>query len=338
MPPCSWATHRATASPSPVPPPAVGAEALEDALAVLGRDSPAVVGDLEPPVGRRRRRRRRAPAVPAGACRARVVEDVDEQLAQPGRVGLDDQVGGHRRPRTAPVRPAAATWPTDSSTSERSATGSRSSSHDPRLQPGELEQVVDQPAQPLGLLERGAEVLGVGGHDAVGEVLEQRGHRRERRTQLVGDGRDQVAALAVDGGEVLGHPVEGGGELADLVGGASCARGRSSRRAPSPATTSVIRRSGATIPAASSWVTPRASATLTGSTSRGETSAAEPSRREQHGGDHDGGDDEQAELDLDARHGVERRGPGVLMRRPRARSRRRAPCGSGRRRPCCAAP
>ena len=34
----------------------------------------------------------------------------------------------------------------------------------------------------------------------------------------MGDGGDEVATLAVDGGEVLGHPVEGMRQLADLVG------------------------------------------------------------------------------------------------------------------------
>jgi hypothetical protein len=33
----------------------------------------------------------------------------------------------------------------------------------------------------------------------------------------VGDGRDERPAFAVDGGEVLGHPVEGLGQSAHLV-------------------------------------------------------------------------------------------------------------------------
>jgi hypothetical protein len=87
------------------------------------------------------------------------------------------------------------------------------------LEPGELEQVVDEPTQALGLVEGLPEVLPVGGNDPVGEVLQQGGHRGQRCAELVRHRRDQVPTLAIDGGEVLGHPVERRGELTDLVRG-----------------------------------------------------------------------------------------------------------------------
>ncbi len=195
----------------------VGAEPVEDPLPVLGGHSPAVVGDLDPPAvvpdacGDAHDR-------PGGSVAARVVEDVDEQLAQPGGVAEDRQVTGHVHVEAAGSSGARELG--DGVPQQRAECEVVPIQLDhPRLEPRELEEVVDQAAQPLGLVERGREVVGVGGYDAVGEVLEQCGHRRERRTQLVGDGRDQVAALAVDGGEILRHPVEGRGELADLVGG-----------------------------------------------------------------------------------------------------------------------
>ena len=58
---------------------------------------------------------------------------------------------------------------------------------------------------------------GSGSADAVDEVLEHGAQRGQRRAELVAHVRHQLAALAVDGGQVLGHPVEGPGQLADLV-------------------------------------------------------------------------------------------------------------------------
>ena len=66
--------------------------------------------------------------------------------------------------------------------------------HLARLQPGEVEQLLDQPAEPLGLRQHHLQRLGVRLLDAVEEVLEVRADRGDRRLQLVGDVRDQVAA------------------------------------------------------------------------------------------------------------------------------------------------
>ena len=58
---------------------------------------------------------------------------------------------------------------------------------------------------------------GIGGGDAVDEVLQHRLQRGDRRAQLVRDVRDQLPALLVGGGEIGGHLVERDGELAHLV-------------------------------------------------------------------------------------------------------------------------
>ena len=101
---------------------------------------------------------------------------------------------------------------------DRRRTSAWSRAH-PGLEPGQLEQVGDEPAQALGLGEGAVEVLGVGRHDPVREVLQHGDHRGQRRAQLVRDGGDQVAALGVDQGQVAGHLVEDRGQPADLVGG-----------------------------------------------------------------------------------------------------------------------
>ena len=89
----------------------------------------------------------------------------------------------------------------------------------PGVDAGEVEQVVDQPAEPFGLVEGRLQAGRVRLGDAVDEVLEDGAEGGQRRPQLVGDVGDQVASLAVDGGEVLGHRVERPSQLADLVAG-----------------------------------------------------------------------------------------------------------------------
>ena len=193
-----------------------GAEALEGPLAVGGRHARAVVGDLEAP----------ARAVEPGADPDRaalgtvahgVVEQVDHQLAQPGPVGPDGQ----------PVGDVDAE--ADGATG-RHQLGDRlveqlgdvdvgqPQRRDAGVDPGELEQVADQVGEPAGLPDRGLEVFLVGGHHAVGEVLEHGGEPGQRGAQLVGDGGDEGALLLVDGVELGGHLVERPGQLADLVG------------------------------------------------------------------------------------------------------------------------
>ena len=147
----------------------------------------------------------------------RVVEDVGEQLAESGGVGLhlerlgDVDVEPHGPPGGHEVGHDLVDQGADPHRPEpqRRYAG---------VDPGELEEVTDQGADPLGLVHGAPEVLRVGRADAVGEVLESRGERRQRRPELVGDRGHEVALLAVDAGELGGHLVERAGQLADLVG------------------------------------------------------------------------------------------------------------------------
>ena len=110
-PPWPSTTWRAIARPRPVPPPAdarpVGlVEALEDPRPVGLRDADPVVGRRT----RRRRRPRRADRDPdlaaVGAELHRVVDEVDEHLAEPLLVAADRAAGRARR-RTTSVTPVA---------------------------------------------------------------------------------------------------------------------------------------------------------------------------------------------------------------------------------------
>ena len=197
---------------------------------------------------------------PAGLCRAALSSRLASSWCSRARSAYAERSGGSTR--TSKVTPrwlAPGTRPRlgHHGLDARGATGcsTRSSGDHAGVDAGEVEQVVDEVAQPLGLGARDVHGLGVGRGDAVVEVLEHRDQRRQRRAQLVGDARDQVAALPVDGREVGGHRVEGAGQLADLVGGVGLRPGRRSRRRAIRRAASVICRSGEVIPTASSWVT-----------------------------------------------------------------------------------
>src|SRR5712691_269824 len=60
----------------------------------------------------------------------------------------------------------------------------------PRLELGQLKQLVDEPAQPLGRLEHGADRLAVERLDTVGQVLQPGPERGDGSSQLVTDVRD----------------------------------------------------------------------------------------------------------------------------------------------------
>ena len=107
------------------------------------------------------------------------------------------------------------------SSSVRTGNGAGPQRQRAALQPRQVEQLLDEPAEPLGLAQRRAQRGGIGRLDAVDEVLQQRLQRADRRAQLVRDVGDEVAAHAVDVGQLGGHRVERAGQLADLV-----ARGR----------------------------------------------------------------------------------------------------------------
>ena len=194
------------------------AEPLEDTLAVLRRDPGPVVGHLEP---------NRVPGPPGpdahhpalGAVPHGVVQQVGQQLVQPRAVRVDDEtwrldayVEGHR------AHPGLCLGDrvTDQGSDRHRAAVQRDHA---RVDAREVEEVADQAAQSLGLVECHPDRRGVRlGHSVV-EVLEHGDQRGQRRTQLVRDARHEVAALAVHGGEVGGHPVERPGQLAHLVGG-----------------------------------------------------------------------------------------------------------------------
>ena len=155
------------------------AEPLEGSLAVGGCDPRPLVGHVQQPPGRGDLAADPDPAA-LGAVPDRVVEHVGEQLAQPGRVGL--HLERLRDVDVEPHRPAGGHevghHVVDEGADPHRAEPQRCH---PRLHAGELQQVTDQVADPLGLADRPAEVLRVGRADAVGEVLERGRERGQRR-------------------------------------------------------------------------------------------------------------------------------------------------------------
>ena len=89
--------------------------------------------------------------------------------------------------------------------------------HRTGLQPRQIEELRDEPAEPFDLGEHRTEGLRVGILDPVDEVLEDCLQGGDRRTQLVRDVRDEVAAHAVGLGELGRHLVERPRQLAHLV-------------------------------------------------------------------------------------------------------------------------
>ena len=87
----------------------------------------------------------------------------------------------------------------------------------PGVQPGEVQEVVDELGEPLGLGQGHLERGGIGLGDAVDEVLQLGAQSRDGRAQLVGDVRDEVPAGAVGLLELGGHDGEGLGQLPHLV-------------------------------------------------------------------------------------------------------------------------
>ena len=89
----------------------------------------------------------------------------------------------------------------------------------PGVEPREVEQVGGELREPLHLLGHRLEELAPGRlvELLVAKELEKAAKGEDRRPQLVGGVRDELAAGIVDAGELQAHPVEGAGELADLV-------------------------------------------------------------------------------------------------------------------------
>ena len=129
-------------------------------------------------------------AVPDG-----VVEQVDDQLPEPGPVGphgepvgdVDGEADGPAGRHQLGDGLVEQLGHVDLGEPQRRDAG---------VDPGELEEVADQVGEAAGLADRRLEVRLVGGDHAVGEVLQHRGQPGERGTQLVGDRGDQGALLA----------------------------------------------------------------------------------------------------------------------------------------------
>ena len=309
-------------------------EPLEDAVPVRGGDARPLVGDLQPPAGGRVVRG--DPDDPTGGTVAgSVVQQVRDQLVEPGRVSRDRERGR----RDADV---VRHLPTGHPGLGHGALQQLEDGHLGGRQrclagvdPGEVEQVGDEGGEPLGLGERRPQGRGVRLGDPVDEVLEHGAQGGERSAELVAHVRHQVAALAVDGGQVLGHPVEGPGQLAHLV-----ARGRGHPTGvvapghPAGGGGHLAQRRGH----------PHGQQLGDAERQGHGDRDAEPERHAAAGADRrddrghgDTGRDEKSELDLDRGDPVQQRAAHVRPR-PRARTRRRAPCAPGRPRPWRAAP
>ena len=147
---------------------------------------------------------------PGGLCRTALSTQVGDELGEPGRVGDHGEVGrvrlvdarGTGRPPTRASATAVAQQVTDPHLGEAQR-------RRPGVDPGQVEQVADEGAEPLAWVERGAQGVVVGSHDAVDEVLEQGALRGQRGAQLVRDGGHELASLLVGARQVGGHRVEG---------------------------------------------------------------------------------------------------------------------------------
>ena len=86
-----------------------------------------------------------------------------------------------------------------------------------RVELGQAQQLIDEVAEaPYVLVDRHHELV-VERRHAVRRVLEHHLQHGDRCPEFVGRIRDEVAALAIEVGEVGRHLVERGGELSDLV-------------------------------------------------------------------------------------------------------------------------
>ena len=193
-------------------------EALEDPLGLRVRDPGALVVDGDPHRAAVRRVRAEPDAAVVGRVAHRVVEQVGHDLVHALRIAVRGQVARlHGDPQ--PHRPVVAQRALLQRALEQRPHRERHGRErlGARLHAREVEQLRDEPPEPLRLRQSDAQGPRVGRLDAVGEVLQQGLEGADRRAQLVGDVGDEVAALAVDVRELRGHRVERAGELAHLV-------------------------------------------------------------------------------------------------------------------------
>jgi hypothetical protein len=191
-------------------------EALEDPRALGRRDARPAVGHLDDHVAARHLGAH-LDRLAGGRVAGGVLEQVGHDLVQALGVGVHRQVGGlDRHPHLGGPRVQAGLV--------GRLVQQRPEGHDraaqrrrPRLEAGQVEQLADHPAQPLGLGEHRPQHRRIGGLDAIDQVLEVRLEGRDGRAQLVGDVGHQVPAQAVHLGQLGRHLVELRRQAAHLV-------------------------------------------------------------------------------------------------------------------------
>ena len=94
--------------------------------------------------------------------------------------------------------------------------------HAPGVEARQVEEILRQPLEPVDLLAHRLEELRACRlvEVLVGQQLEESAEREERRPQLVGGVADELPPRALELREPQAHPVEGAGELPELVGAA----------------------------------------------------------------------------------------------------------------------
>ena len=152
---------------------------------------------------------------PGGREPHRVVEQVEQHLVHALAIGehgreVARQVVGERHPRFGTGDLDLGEHLRDERSELHPLALER---HVAGLEPGEIEELVHEASQTLGLHEHDLQRLPVGLFDAVEQVLQMRAQRRDRRLQLVRDVRDELAPKQLEALELLAHPVEGLGEL-----------------------------------------------------------------------------------------------------------------------------
>ena len=171
-----------------------GAEPLEHALAVVGGDAGAVVGDLEPPARRGHRARgpgpRRRPGCGGPALSSTLTSSCRSRA---GSAGTSRPRSTARR-RTGPAR--GHQLGTTSSTRAPPGPPRRGRARDAGLDAGQVEQVADQVAEPLRPgPPRAPRCSGSAGTTPSARFSSTAVSAGQRGAQLVGDGGDQVALL-----------------------------------------------------------------------------------------------------------------------------------------------